>query len=87
MSMIRKKLYRIGDMVKVKAVNPPVYSLPDGLPDGATAKVVGKVCGYDDVEYEGKIFRVSMVLVDSGYETEPSKMWPDCERMSSAIIF
>jgi hypothetical protein len=81
MSMIRKKLYRIGDMVKVRAVNPPVYSLPDGLPNGATVKVVGKICGYDDVEYEGKVFRVSMVLIDSGYETTPGGTWPDRERV------
>jgi hypothetical protein len=80
MSMIRKKLYRIGDMVKVKAISPPCYSLPDELPDGATVKVVGKICGYDDVEYEGKIFRISMVLIESGYETKRSGMWPDRER-------
>jgi hypothetical protein len=71
MSMIYKKRYGVGDMVQVKAISPPCYALPAGLPDGATVKVVGKDCGYDDVEYEGKIFRVSMVLVDSGFEPAP----------------
>jgi hypothetical protein len=33
MSTIYKKRYTIGDMATVKAMNPPVYSLPPGLPD------------------------------------------------------
>ena len=65
--MVIKKQYGIGDFVKVKAIDPPVYSLPDGLPDGATVKVVRRDIGYDDVEYEGKVYEVSMVLIDSGY--------------------
>jgi hypothetical protein len=88
MSTIYKKPYAIGDTVKVQAIRAPCYSLPDGLPNGATVKVVGKVYGYDDVEYQGKIFRVSMVLVESGYDTKPSG--PDRERLvadSSLVYF
>lgn len=67
MAHIVKKDYKIGDMVEVKVINPPCYSLPDGLPDSATVKVVGEDIGSNDVEYNGRVFHVSSVLVDSGY--------------------
>jgi hypothetical protein len=65
--MLIKRPYRAGDTVKVKSINPPVYSLPDGLPDCATVKVIERGVGYDRVEYGGQVFSVSMVLIDSGH--------------------
>ena len=67
MAHIVKKPINIGDTVKVKAINPPCYSLPDGLPDGATVKVVGEDIGSNDGEYNARVFHVSSVLVESGY--------------------
>ena len=64
--MIYEKPYQAGDLVKVKAMDPPVYQLPDGLPNGATVKVLRKDIGYTDVEFEGKAYRVPMVLIDNG---------------------
>jgi len=84
-----KKPYHPGDMVKVKAMTPPCYALPDGLPDGATVKVLNRDIGYDDVEYEGKVYCVSMTLVDSGYEPLPENTpWlrPDHYRRSSNTV-
>lgn len=65
-TVIYEKPYQAGDMVKVKAMDPPVYQLPDGLPNGATVKVLRKDVGYTDVEFEGKEYRVPMVLIDNG---------------------
>lgn len=64
-----KNSYKIGDMVKVEAIDPPCIALPEGLPDGATVKIVAIHTGYEDVEYEGKIYHVSMVLIDSGHQS------------------
>jgi hypothetical protein len=63
--MIYEKPYKVGDMVKVKAMDPPVYQLPEGLPDGATARVLRKDVGYTNIEYEGKEYRVPMVLIEN----------------------
>jgi hypothetical protein len=69
--MMVKKFYRAGDMVQVRAIVPPCYKLPSGLPDGATVTVIRTHVGYDDVEYQGRIFTVPMVLIDSGYLNVP----------------
>lgn len=65
--MLIKRQYKAGDVVRVKAINPPCYALPEGLPNGATVKVIRRHTGFDEVEYGGRVFDVSMVLIDSGY--------------------
>ena len=72
MSFVSKKNYKIGDLVKVTAIDPPCYELPPDLLDGATVKVIGKAIGYDTVEYGGRTYHLSMVLIDSGQDTLPA---------------
>ena len=72
----RKKAYRTGDIVKIRywtGADP----IPDGLPDGISVKVVGCDNGSNDVEFEGKVFRVSKTCIDSGLEHWVDGKWTD----------
>jgi len=75
----REKPYRIGDIVKVKHCVGG-YRLPDGLPEGASVKVVSADIGARDVEFEGRRFRISMSCVDNGLEYLVNGKWVTGQR-------
>lgn len=62
MDRISWSIRYIGRIVIVQHC-PGGYRLPEGLPEFATAKVVGQDCGYFDVEFEGKRFCIAMACV------------------------
>lgn len=65
--MMRQRPYSTGSYVKVFSTIP--YPLPDGLPDGATVRVISFETGQRWVEYRGRRFKVPMACVDPGWFT------------------
>ena len=55
--------HRIGELVRVKHCQYG-YPLPEGLPDGATVKLLSFDCGYFKVEHNGRTFEIFMACVD-----------------------
>jgi hypothetical protein len=60
----RRRINYIGKNARVRSCFDG-YSLPDGLPEGATVRIVGFDFGHFEVEYEGHAFRVSMTCVEN----------------------
>ena len=60
--MWQERPYHVGSWVKVKRSQP--YELPDGLPEGASVKVVKIETGSRTVEYRRKEFRIPMACID-----------------------
>jgi len=54
--------YYVGSWVKVKHCQP--YELPQGLPEGASVKVIKKDIGSRIVEYRRKQFEIPMACID-----------------------
>ena len=60
--MMFQKTYRVGDHVMVHSVHGG-YSLPDGLPERATVRVVAMSPGTRTVEHDGRRFEVAMAVL------------------------
>ena len=73
----QSKRFRPGHLVKVHPCHGG-YALPDGLPNGATVKVLASDHGSIDVHFDGNKFTVSLACIDSGYlyELRPG-VWLD----------
>jgi hypothetical protein len=63
--MVQPRPYYVGSWVKVKHSTP--YMLPDGLPEGASVKVIRFETGARVVEYRGKQFSIPMPCVDRDF--------------------
>lgn len=63
--MMQQRPYHVGSYVKVHHSMP--YFLPEGLPEGASVKVIAFEIGGRTVEYRGRRFEVPMACVDSGW--------------------
>ena len=64
MKSSRKRINYIEKMAKVRS-GIGGYELPDGLPEGATVRIVGFDIGHFEVEYEGQRFKISMTCVEN----------------------
>lgn len=60
--MWQERPYGVGSWVKVRNCQP--YLLPDGLPDGASVKVIQLETGSRTVEYRRTRFTIPMVCVE-----------------------
>ena len=60
--MVQPRPYYVGSWVKVKHAMP--YFLPDGLPEGASVKVIKMETGSRTVEYRRKEFSIPMACID-----------------------
>ena len=62
-----KKSRRINYVGKVAKVRSDFDSvpLPEGLPEGASVRIVGFDIGHFDVEHQGRRFRISMACVEN----------------------
>jgi len=60
----RRRINYVGKLAKVRSsfTDQP---LPDGLPEGATVKIVGFDIGHFDVEHKGRRFKISMMCVEN----------------------
>jgi hypothetical protein len=59
-----RRINYVGRMAKIRSCFED-YQLPEGLPEGATVRIVGFDIGHFDVEHEGRTFRISMVCVEN----------------------
>ncbi|HHY86042.1 MAG TPA: hypothetical protein GYA07_11015 [Verrucomicrobia bacterium] len=64
MKITKKKVNYIGKKATVRSCFGG-YSLPDGLPEGATVEIVGFDIGCFDVRFGRKTFRVPMACVEN----------------------
>lgn len=60
--MWRERPYYVGSWVKVKRCQP--YELPEGLPEGASVKVIKMETGQRTVEYRRKPFTIPLACID-----------------------
>lgn len=60
----RKRIDYIGKFARVRSSFED-SQLPDGLPEGATVKIVGFDIGHFDVEHRGRKFKISMSCVEN----------------------
>ena len=78
-----------GEVCQVKSV-PCGYPLPEGLPEGATVKVLSFDTGYYDVEFQGRQFKIFMMcfhhrrVVDIDGETLPEDHPKVLERLKQS---
>jgi hypothetical protein len=62
--MRKKRINYVGKTAVVRS-GFDGYELPDGLPEGATVKIVGFDIGNFTVEFDGTIFTVPMACVEN----------------------
>ena len=60
----RKRINYLGKMAKVRSGFGDA-PLPEGLPQGATVRIVGFDIGRFDVEYRGRRFMIPMACVEN----------------------
>ena len=60
--MWKERPYYVGSWVKVRNAKP--YFLPDGLPEGASVKIIKMETGQRTVEYRRKPFTIPMACID-----------------------
>lgn len=56
------KIVRLGELAIARSL-PTSYKLPQGLPEGATVKLLDFEIGTYEVEYEGKKFEVPSACI------------------------
>lgn len=64
MKLNRRRINYVGKVAKVRSGFDGA-PLPEGLPEGATVRIVGFDFGHFDVEFRGRRFRISMVCVEN----------------------
>ena len=62
--MKRRRINYVGKSARVRSAFDG-YQLPEGLPEGATVKIVGFDIGNFEVQYAGKTFRIPMACVEN----------------------
>jgi hypothetical protein len=65
MKNLHRRINYLGKVAKVRSDFDGGHHLPEGLPEGATVRIVGFDIGHFDVEYEGQHFRIPMACVEN----------------------
>jgi hypothetical protein len=79
MRIKNKRVNYIGRMARVRS-SFDGEALPDGLPEGATVRIVGFEIGRFGVEHQGRMFKIPMICVEnlhqlwstSGHSSRPA---------------
>jgi hypothetical protein len=61
----KKRINYVGKVARVRSGMDADESLPNGLPEGSTVKIVGFDIGHFDVEHDGREFKISMNCVEN----------------------
>lgn len=64
MKVTQQRINYIGKMARVRS-SYGGEQLPEGLPEGATVRIVAFAIGNFEVEHEGRVFNVPMVCVEN----------------------
>ena len=62
--MKKKRINYVGKMARVHS-GVGGYDLPEGLPEGANVRIVGFDIGHFEVEYHGRVYKISMACVEN----------------------
>jgi hypothetical protein len=64
MKNTKRRINYVGKVARVRS-DYDGHPLPEGLPEGATVRIVSFDIGHFDVEYKGRRFKISMVCVEN----------------------